>query len=500
MVVDNAFAKTICSICYEDLKPIVEDLQSISICGHVFHELWSWFEYCSNGKKKNCPVCKQTCSEANVARLYFQSFGDQNDLCASQSTRGCFEDPKELQREVKRLERKAVGLNTVVENQQKELNAVNEELCNCKKQLKLEVMLKNNALEEKAVVQQLLHLKSEELNRSTSERVRLQERNMALAKELAALKLVSDLNLEEEDVLKLASLGKEGNNHKETIDILRKSLVIRNKSYKELMAKCNALGRGEARSLTKLEKANEKLKKLKTRVQELETVVEVKENEDLRAFKASKITTCKLDASSAVDHKSNSSYISKCLVGDQTKKPAVQEISSKRKRFSSSNHTDISNTKNSCIAHDQDMSSCILIDGDVSEIPSLPHGSGPEVNEDLALEKCSGFRQGVASDTKNKALVHGPSYKDEVSGSRNFCEDARTNTAPAYMDEDLVSLRDNTTQDQPLPNIRKEIQSPVPNDKETSTLAKKCKYGARAGGLQSQGQGRLQIEHFFGRA
>lgn len=37
---DNSFSKTICSICYEDLKPIIEDLQSISICGHVFHELW----------------------------------------------------------------------------------------------------------------------------------------------------------------------------------------------------------------------------------------------------------------------------------------------------------------------------------------------------------------------------------------------------------------------------------------------------------------------------
>lgn len=36
----NSCAKTICSICYEDLKPIVEDLQVITICGHVFHELW----------------------------------------------------------------------------------------------------------------------------------------------------------------------------------------------------------------------------------------------------------------------------------------------------------------------------------------------------------------------------------------------------------------------------------------------------------------------------
>ena len=35
------------------------------------------------------------------------------------------------------------------------------------------------------------------------------------------------------------------------------------RSYKELMAKCNALGRGEARSLKKLEKAKEKITKLK---------------------------------------------------------------------------------------------------------------------------------------------------------------------------------------------------------------------------------------------
>ena len=41
MVGGTSIGKTICSICYEDLKPLVEDLQAISICGHVFHELWS---------------------------------------------------------------------------------------------------------------------------------------------------------------------------------------------------------------------------------------------------------------------------------------------------------------------------------------------------------------------------------------------------------------------------------------------------------------------------
>lgn len=39
---------------------------------------------------------------------------------------------------------------------------------------------------------------------------------------------VSDLNLDEDEVLKFASLG-NGANNRDTIDILRKSLVIRNR-------------------------------------------------------------------------------------------------------------------------------------------------------------------------------------------------------------------------------------------------------------------------------
>lgn len=54
------------------------------------------------------------------------------------------------------------------------------------------------------------------------------------------------------------------------------------------MAKCNELGRGEARSCKRLDKAKEKINKLKARVHELETVIESKDNEALRALKVSK--------------------------------------------------------------------------------------------------------------------------------------------------------------------------------------------------------------------
>ncbi|XVF33257.1 hypothetical protein REPUB_Repub17cG0153400 [Reevesia pubescens] len=137
--------------------------------------------------------------------------------------------------------------------------------------------LKNKALREKAFIQQKLNSKSEEL----------EQRNMALAKELVVLKLVSDLDLEQEEILKLASLGNEANSQ-DTIDNLIRSLASHKKSYKELMAKCNLLERGEARLLKKLEKAKTKIDKLKSRIQEPETSIEVKDNEALKALKASK--------------------------------------------------------------------------------------------------------------------------------------------------------------------------------------------------------------------
>ncbi|KAI4303386.1 hypothetical protein MLD38_039026 [Melastoma candidum] len=283
-------AKTICSICFDDLRPVVEDLLAIPVCGHVFHThcLQQWFEYCPKTKKHSCPVCKQTCAANKVCRLYFQSFGDGTDA----SPRGLVvrgrdeDDPTMLKKEVHRLEAKVGGLTSVVDQQGKDLKVLNSELQFLREQVKKETSLKEDAFKQKMTIQQLLHMKSQELDKTALECLSLQERNMALAKELAALKLVADLDLEEDEILKLSCLGNESNS-KDTIDVLRKSLVIRNKSYKELMAKCNTLGRGEARSSKKLDKMQEKISKLKLRVQELETAIEAKDNQALRALKDS---------------------------------------------------------------------------------------------------------------------------------------------------------------------------------------------------------------------
>ncbi|KAL1549808.1 E3 ubiquitin-protein ligase TRAIP-like isoform X1 [Salvia divinorum] len=280
----NTFVKTICSICFEDLKPIVEDLQSISVCGHVFHELClqQWFEYCPNLKKRSCPICKQACTNANVGRLYFQSIGDSND--SSQKPRDCQGNPEELQREVNRLEGKVAGLSSSLEQQQKEFTEVKDELLTCSEQLKTEVALKHEAVIQTATTQQLLRVKSEELDKSTMECMRFKEKNMALARELATFRLTYDMDLKEDDAMKLASLGNDGGS-REGNSLLIKSLDTHKKSYKELLAKCNDLGRREARCYEELENANKKIKKLKLRVRELATAVEMKENDALRVLK-----------------------------------------------------------------------------------------------------------------------------------------------------------------------------------------------------------------------
>ncbi|XP_021748741.1 E3 ubiquitin-protein ligase TRAIP-like [Chenopodium quinoa] len=295
---NNSFSKTICSICYEDLKPIVEDLQAISICGHVFHELClqQWFEYCKNSKKQSCPVCKQGCTQKSVGRLYFQSIGDpicsQSQIDTQKHSKiGDDESPELLRVEVKRLEAKVAGLSSALDLNQKDLKQLNDQLQTCSKQLSKEVLLKNEALRNKECIQAMLQTKSSDLVKSNLECSRLQEKNLALVKEIAALKLVSNCNLEEEDIVKLATIGHESN-AQGAIDVLKKSLVICKKSYNELMAKCNSFCREKAHSLRKLEKAKEKIVKLKTRVQELELAIEAKDNEILRSLKASKKRNC----------------------------------------------------------------------------------------------------------------------------------------------------------------------------------------------------------------
>uniref|UniRef100_J3MQD4 Uncharacterized protein n=1 Tax=Oryza brachyantha TaxID=4533 RepID=J3MQD4_ORYBR len=238
-----------------------------------------------------------------TARSLKRRGGGQAACSPSRQEPGGGADPVELAAEVTRLEQKAASLGRVLEEQRDGIQKLNAEaraaappthslpdlllVAQWREKAAAVEAMKEAARREKECVQQLLNARTQELSSKTSECGRLQEKSLALAKELAALKLSTDMNLQEEEILKLASLGNHGI-PANAVDVLTRSLALRNKSYKELMIQCNVLGRSESRSQQRFEKAREFIKKLKARVQDLEKELEEKENGLIRDLRSAK--------------------------------------------------------------------------------------------------------------------------------------------------------------------------------------------------------------------
>ncbi|KAL6126232.1 hypothetical protein ACLB2K_074283 [Fragaria x ananassa] len=507
----TASAKTICSICYEDLNPVAEDLQSISICGHVFHELClqQWFEYSSNNKC-SCPVCKQSCKPNDAGRLYFQSVDPSS---TQRAVLECGEDTEALRQELQRLESKTVVLNSALDRQGQSLKELTEELCICKEQAKKEVSLKNDAvalknesLKQQVSLERMLHMKSGELDKVTTECLRLQEKNMKLAKELAAFKLVSDFDLKEEDVLNYAALG-NGVNNKESIDSLKMSLLSRERVYQvhakkmtarynELMKKHRDLAQEKARSNEELEKVKEKTNTLKTRVQDLESAVEVKDNEVLRALKASRQTrgerviqnnvSCKYDSvsvnNSSEDQSKQFAPMHKLdRIGNFPTDPLCQTV-----HFNFISPMDANSTKDGTgtSAHDEERDMVSLIDDDASKFSTTRHGlSNANMKDPLCerstSQKSSMMRSGVGSDSTNETSVHRPRKLEEplasVTGKMTYI--AKPPAADVVILDDVEEVR-------PVLNIIKE--SPI-----TQALPRPGDAGSSGGFLGLDGANRL---------
>ncbi|KAH9536307.1 hypothetical protein CY35_17G100300 [Sphagnum magellanicum] len=281
----------ICAICYEDARPTCEDLQSISVCGHVFHEicLQQWMEYCPRGRKPTCPICKQGCSSRDVHRLFFQSVSadptqqPQSPLQTSKNGTVTDDPLQDLSPAVQKLEGQLAVTKAALLAHQEQLKDINfQAVLQLQRAERAEaalVVVKREWGQSKENLSRV----QEELHHCAVECNRLQQENLAMARDLAAHKLVTDTDLGEEDVVRLASAG-GGSNKNAIIDTLTKSLILRNKSYKELMARCNELGLGESRAVRKFEKTLEQLKRMKARVHELGISLEEKENADLRAL------------------------------------------------------------------------------------------------------------------------------------------------------------------------------------------------------------------------
>ncbi|KAJ7570632.1 hypothetical protein O6H91_01G129400 [Diphasiastrum complanatum] len=283
-------SRTICAICYEDANPSCEDLQAIAVCGHVFHELClqQWLEYCPHGRKPTCPVCKQNCSRTDAHRLFFQSSSEISQaFCPSKNfTQPDKESIEFFQVKVQKLEGQLAVANSALLAHQDQQNELTAKLENMKGVLEKAAAARRECVRENKHYKEMLFITQEELERSSLECSNLFEQNTALSKELAALKLIADVNLEEDDALRLATIGR-GANKDDVIDTLIKSLILRNRTYKELMSKCNELGRNENIANRKSAKTTEQLKRSRVRIQELEKVLEEKENRTIRLIRNS---------------------------------------------------------------------------------------------------------------------------------------------------------------------------------------------------------------------
>ncbi|KAG6430188.1 hypothetical protein SASPL_108250 [Salvia splendens] len=348
--------------------------------------LQQWFEYCPNSKKRSCPICKQACTNANVGRLYFQSIGDSSDT--SQKPRDCQGNPEELQREVNRLEGKFAALSSSLEKQQKDFQEVKDELLTCSEQLKTEVALKHEAVLQTATAKRLLRAKSEELDKSTMECMRFKERNMALARELATFRL----------------------------------------SYKELLAKCNDLGRREARCCEELENANKKIKKLKP---EKNDALRVLKDQNIKLKRNSHDNQMKRPTNQAgLDDIPDISFV---LEEEEFPKNVAEKCTI--------------NDKLPGFAHD----------------PSAYKTSTLCADDNVIVEECHDPRpvQCFHADKNDVELVNSD-YKAEVSRSLSLKKSRKRQRAeevPSNIDDEVICTGDTNNP----------VQTPVHNGKETSS-------------------------------
>ncbi|KAE9595460.1 hypothetical protein Lalb_Chr17g0339031 [Lupinus albus] len=276
------------------------------------------------------------------------------------------------------------------------------------------------------------------------------------------------------------------------------------------MAKCNLLGRGEARYCKMLEKAKEKYTKLKVRMQELETAAEVKESEYLMSHKASK----KAKFSKTLENSINSNYdvspSSKYSSKEQRKQISTPQSGKDLSLNNDSRSVQFLNIENS----------------NAAENKALNFGSG--IKTTLSVDKEREFVSIDDDDSEfTKPLLQLPkhNFKDQdlddvalrkptlvkpeatMQGNCNLAESSRIdidieipNISAAVMDD--VTLLSNVNQVQPMINIRKESPLALSNsggicfsggllgaDGTNRFLGKWCKRGQNGESTSAKGSG-----------
>ncbi|KAL2619849.1 hypothetical protein R1flu_000054 [Riccia fluitans] len=222
-----------CPICYEVVDVSLHNLESVTGCGHVFHEacLQKWVAHSPVTPK--CPLCKASCGPRERQRLYFQTSADCSQPLESLNCAGYSEGSiGEMEEKVKVLKKSLELARQQVSESQEALEVNKDKVRGLSEMYKVANQQFHQTAEK-------LWKTEQELEGSRKEKSRLMKEMAKLERDIAATKLMENVDLSEDEVLHLTSGGGSRPQSKDDyIQILAKALVTRNWAFKTLMTTC----------------------------------------------------------------------------------------------------------------------------------------------------------------------------------------------------------------------------------------------------------------------
>ncbi|KAL3681964.1 hypothetical protein R1sor_024920 [Riccia sorocarpa] len=257
-----------CPICYEVVDVSSHNLESVAGCGHVFHEscLQKWVAHSPVSPK--CPLCKASCGPRERQRLYFQTSAEcSQPLESEKNFTGCSEaDAKH----VRNLQEKIVVLKKSLQLARQQCAEAQAAVEENKREVQNISEFARLTSQDLFVAVERLERAEQELDGSRKEKNRMMKEMAKLGREIAATKLIENVDLSEGEVLNLTSGGGSRPQTKDDyIQILAKALVMRNRAFKTLMTTCNehclekdAVKRESTKLRSKVEQLQSRLKEV----------------------------------------------------------------------------------------------------------------------------------------------------------------------------------------------------------------------------------------------
>ncbi|GBG64624.1 hypothetical protein CBR_g45680 [Chara braunii] len=278
------FCTPICPICFSDARAL-EDLQSISVCGHVFHDecLQKWLDYCPASRKPACPVCKQNYTRSDVHKLYFQSASEQSNARSPGRDSSSQEDDNGDELPTRFPGREAMAnqlsaMQKILQEHGDENKQLRLKIIECQKRVELAEKAQKEAETHAAVAKDAASRLLQDLRRARESNGQLKEKLEKVEKHVRAAKVIDEPQVSEDQIVEMYKCR----NKDELIDTLLKAVGARRKQYTELLAKCDRFAAGQARAEANQAKAVKELSRAQAKLTKLEAAKEAQELERLR--------------------------------------------------------------------------------------------------------------------------------------------------------------------------------------------------------------------------